>query len=193
MKQCPQCQRIFDDSWFACEGDNQELIEAKDAPDRQVAVSQKTIRYAGLWRRFAANAIDAFIVITATILLFVISGTRHLGAGSLAKTVNWGAQLATYMAIFIIFYLLYDAYFIYRWGKTLGKRITGIKATNADMSPISFKKSFLRIILYRIFYNLGFISGIGTILYITSAVMAHADKEKKTWHDKICKTVVIRL
>lgn len=94
-------------------------------------MEQKKLYYAAWWRRFGAFWIDMIVMLPFMIVQI--------------KIINSSPRM--YVATLIPFSLLCTGYWIYchgRWGKTIGKKLTGTCVTNLDGSHISWKQAFLR-------------------------------------------------
>ena len=91
----------------------------------------KNLYYAAWWRRFLAFLIDLIVFIP--LLVFQ------------TKAVQTSPRL--FATILIPFSLIMTGYWIYchgRWGKTIGKKLTGTCVTNLEGNPISWRQAFLR-------------------------------------------------
>lgn len=81
---------------------------------------------------------------------------------------------------FILMQIIYQAFFIYMYGKTLGKYLTKTKCVDYEFNKpnlvASLKRSLLRIISE--FFCIGF-------------MFAFFTKKRQTFHDLISKTLVV--
>jgi uncharacterized RDD family membrane protein YckC len=77
---------------------------------------------------------------------------------------------------------IYATFFLGRYGATLGKMACGLKVVRPDGDPIGYPRA-----LGRYFAEIlsGMILGIGYL-------MAAFDSEKRSLHDRICSTRVVR-
>ena len=81
--------------------------------------------------------------------------------------------------------LVYYVYFIGHRGQTVGKMVMKIKVVGLETGkPIGYGKAFLREIIGKILS--GLILALGYLWSIK-------DKNKQTWHDKIVKSVVVKI
>lgn len=86
----------------------------------------------------------------------------------------------------ILFLILWTAYFVWMvgtYGATVGKMVMKLKITKEDGKKVSYSDALLREIasyLSFIVFGLGYLNIIW-------------DKRKQGWHDKIAKTIVIRV
>ncbi len=95
-----------------------------------IEINGETV-YAGFWKRFGAACIDFFVFLPLLV-------THHF-------VMRQSISLA--IICVIIFYnirWLYEVYFNYRYGATIGKIAVGIKITFPNGSKIGLKQVFLR-------------------------------------------------
>jgi len=94
-------------------------------------MQQKQLYYAAWWRRFGAFWIDVIVLSPLMIMQ--------------TKVLRTSPRL--YAAILIPITLIFTGYWVYchgRWGKTIGKKLTGTCVTKLDGNRISWKQAFLR-------------------------------------------------
>lgn len=137
--------------------------------------------YGQFWTRFAAKIIDRMILV----LIYGI----FLGLGLLLKvTFPTDPDLASTLIVAAYFILIavgagFEAYFLPRYGATPGKMVLGLKVINADDGgPISTPRAvgrFFAEMLSR------------TICYV-GYLLCLFDDERRTLHDRICNTLVVR-
>jgi uncharacterized RDD family membrane protein YckC len=141
---------------------------------------QGTLDYAGFWIRFGAKFIDMLIVgVVGMIAGFGIGLVLGAGFDESAESlaVNFAIQ-----AVNILIPAVYGTYFIGRYGATLGKMACGIKVVRPDGGTVSYPRALGRHFAE---YLSGMILAIGYI-------MAAFDSEKRSLHDRICSTRVVR-
>ncbi len=143
------------------------------------------VRYAGFWIRFVARLIDGIILAIATtalraplFLALGISGTAILnpmapgliGAFVLSLVINTAVGVA------------YEAFFVSTRGATPGKIALGLKIVRADgrgVSPgLAIGRYFAQI--------------LSSLILAIGYIMAAFDAEKRSLHDRLCDTRVIR-
>lgn len=146
--------------------------------------------YGGFWRRFFAFVIDEMLLTGIGWIFFLIGGTA-LSLGVYRSGMTPDEEL--FMGLSLRYVLLYQlltgllsmAYFTYlhgMMGKTLGKKILGLKVMQETGESMRPGLAFLRWVGYiinTICLNLGFI-------------WVAFDGRKQGWHDKLAGTVVIR-
>jgi uncharacterized RDD family membrane protein YckC len=76
----------------------------------------------------------------------------------------------------------YDTWFVGKYGATLGKMACKIKIVVADGSSVTYLRAFGR----------HFGKWLSSIILGIGFIMAAFDEEKRTLHDRICETRVIR-
>ena len=155
-------------------------------------------QYDTFWRRIGARCIDAFIigfVFGIVNMIFILINSKL-------------TYLLPSIALFIL--LIYNFWFHYRYGQTIGKRIMEIKVLNISESRINFLQIIIRETLifivfysysiYRMWKNQNFtrldiiMVGIFNIalLLIDLSIIA-INNRKRALHDLIAKTVVVRI
>ncbi len=122
------------------------------------------VEYAGFWMRFAANFIDALILMIPNIVLVLAVETPASNLLSIALG------------------LVYLVGFWSTQGATPGKMALGIKITTVDGEPIDFGRAFLRYIGY---WASAITLGIGHLMIAFTG-------QKRGLHDYIAGTVVIK-
>lgn len=150
----------------------------------QTPVTQQLL-YAGFWERFAAIFLDGLILSTLSFLfnftvgfVLAISGIgggspTYLAVSTLTSTLMW------------IFQVSYAIYFIGSRGQTIGKMIMKIKVVKSETNEIpGYTTAFLRETVGK--FLSGIVFGIGYFVSIN-------DPKKQGWHDKMAKTVVIKI
>jgi uncharacterized RDD family membrane protein YckC len=110
-----------------------------------------TLRYASFWRRLAAFVIDMalciVVVFPITVLAVVLSnqvperdpqGTELVLAGVLLAIV-FGIGFAV-VGLFVFYFPILEG----RFGRTVGKRLLGLRVIKEIGTPVGFKEAFLR-------------------------------------------------
>jgi len=138
-------------------------------------------RYAGFWLRFAAILIDGII------LNIAIAPIRILLVGSFmgSMTDPWEAYrgvglLAQFLGLVLM--LAYESWFLVNKGATLGKMACGLQVIRASGGEITWGLAIGRFFARLVSYFTCFIG----------FVIAGFDNEKRTLHDRMCDTRVIR-
>jgi uncharacterized RDD family membrane protein YckC len=136
--------------------------------------------FAGFWLRFGAILIDGIIMWIVNMIIFIPLG--FIGAASSEQPgVMVVAQIFMTLFQFVI-PAVYDTWFVGKYAATPGKMACKIKVVAADAGQVSYARALGRHFSKWIS---GFVLGIGYL-------MAAFDDEKRTLHDRICDTRVIR-
>ena len=147
--------------------------------------------FGGFWRRLWAYIIDKFILYLMSLILFLI-GLIAMGLGgvspwSIIVTGDLPRGMGLFMAVYLLTALFMDmTYFIWfhgTVGRTLGKRLFGLRVIRISGEKMTLGIAFLRWVgslISGIFFFLGF-------------VWIAFDNRKQGWHDKIATTLVVRV
>lgn len=127
--------------------------------------------YAGFGTRLVAFIIDA-------IVLGIIGGgfTMTINSGGDATSASSGMSTLVGALYFILLWNYWD-------GQTLGKKAMGIKVVKEDGSKLDLGTAVVRYIGY-------FISAIPILL---GFIWVAFDSKKQGFHDKIAKTIVVKV
>jgi len=143
-------------------------------------------RYGGFWIRLAASIIDSIVVTIALFIIFfaigLIAGIAGLATGQRPSAT--GTTVETLANL--IYLLLYIGYFVYFWGmsQTPAMRWLGLQVVDATTgAKIGFGRAAIRY--------LGFL--LSALACDIGLIWAAFDPRKQGWHDKIARTVVIRV
>lgn len=153
----------------------QTMVSSTPTPSSFVEENNLNTKVASFGRRAVAILLDL-------ILLSLLSRVINLFSKPYLET-----QPVVYSLISLGDYMVFLSYWVLLTGfcgQTLGKKLMHIKVVQIDGSPVSFKNAFLREIPGK------FISLIPTGFGFLSAAL---DTQKRTWHDKIAKTIVVNV
>ena len=138
------------------------------------------MEYAGFWVRFGALLIDGIIMWIVNMVIGVPLGL--VGATSLEQpAVMVVTQLFIVLLQFII-PAVYDTWFVGKYAATPGKMACKIKVVTADAGQVSYARALGR----------HFAKWISGITLGIGYLMAAFDEQKRSLHDRICDTRVIR-
>jgi uncharacterized RDD family membrane protein YckC len=177
---CAECGKPFlkdemvqyENSWIcpACKPVFFQRVREGVAPRGEVT-------YGGFWLRLLAKFIDGIV------LQVVGLGARLLAMLVLSPNDQPGAFLVVIWILSLLIGASYSTYFVGKFGATPGKMACRMKIIMADGGQVTYLRA-----LGRHFAEIlsSMILGIGYI-------MAAFDEEKRTLHDRICDTRVIRL
>lgn len=155
-------------------------------------MTEDAAKMAGFFRRFAASFIDGLLFslpfcVVQTLLFFLVGDVDFMYSSK--ETVSQAIFLSTtvagvWLVAFFLIGVSYQVICLKLWGKTIGKKILGIKVVRADnLELVGYGKAFIRETvgkwLSSWIFNLGYLWMIW-------------DPKKQTWHDKIAGTIVVR-
>lgn len=147
-------------------------------------LSATDLVYAGFWIRFLAKILDGLIqgtvgIVGMIIMAFLVGVIAVEEGGD-----SWLASLIMnlYQLVSFGFGVFYATFFVGKFGATPGKMICGLKVVTSDGGRVSYPRALGR---YFAEWLSSLILGIGYI-------MAAFDDEKRTLHDRICDTRVVK-
>ncbi len=128
--------------------------------------------YAGFWRRVLGRIIDSILVGIVAGVIAAILGGGLAGGGGPNPAEN------------LIDVVLSAGYFLYFWtrGQTLGQMAMGIRLVDASGNPPDLQHAVIRLLM-------SFVSAIPLGL---GFLWAAFNPERRTWHDMVAGTWVIR-
>lgn len=145
--------------------------------------------YGGFWWRLLAAVIDYVTMYVVTQIVNMIFMFLFLGSTMLTKgnpTGRDAAQMFLYVGVTftvtIGIRLGYYWFFLHKFQATPGKLAAGVKVVRSDGSRLSHGRIVGRF----------FAEWISAIILCIGYLMAAWDDEKRTLHDRICDTRVIR-
>ena len=151
--------------------------------------------YAGWWSRVGAYVLDSLItfavtaipLIIAMVMIFSQTETYTTFGGETESEYTGGPLpiivLFVAFAIGLAFTIWNSIVRQGRRGQSLGKQVMGIKVVREnDGQPLGVGYSFLRYILFSIFANVCFLDVLWPLW----------DERKRTWHDMVVSSVVVR-
>jgi uncharacterized RDD family membrane protein YckC len=138
------------------------------------------MEYAGFWIRVGAWFIDYLIMAIASAIIYV--PLTFMGVSSFDEPAAFAIiQLISTILNFII-PAVYESWFVGKYAATPGKMACKLKVVMSEGDRVSFARAIGRHFAK---YISGLILGIGYI-------MAGFDEQKRTLHDRICDTRVIK-
>jgi uncharacterized RDD family membrane protein YckC len=175
---CSECGRIFatddmlrfGDLWVCAECKTQFVQKVKEG-----VLLTGQLAYAGFWIRAGAKIID-----------YMILGAVQMVSSLLTIFFSSIMNEVVVMILANLFYIAlgagYTSFFLGRYGATIGKMACQLKVIRPDGQQVTYLRGLGRYFAEMVS---GMILGIG---YIMSAF----DDEKRTLHDRICDTRVVR-
>ena len=179
---CSQCGRPFSqDDMIRLEGswvcpDCKPLVVQKL---REGAIVAGKMEYAGFWIRFGAKLIDY-------IILFVVNALITFVGGILMPVSELSFSIIALQLVLALFQIAvgvsYATWFVGKYGATPGKMACRLQVVTAEGGKVSYGRACGR-------YFAEILSGM---ILLLGYIMAAFDDEKRTLHDRICDTRVIR-
>lgn len=181
--QCSECGQAFakdemirfEEAWV-CAGCKPVFVQ-KIREGLQVAGA---LDFAGFWIRFGALVIDTMILLAVNLITRLPLSFLMVSAGnSTGRFVV--LQLVTTL-IQIIIPAAYTTWFLGKYGATPGKMACKIKVVRADGGPIGYGRALGR----------HFAVWLSWMILCIGFLMAAFDDQRRTLHDRICDTRVVR-
>ncbi|HTR42989.1 MAG TPA: RDD family protein [Pseudomonadales bacterium] len=185
---CAECGKIFPPDETIRYGDVRVCASCKPLflQKLQEGASLNTgeMRYAGFWIRVAARIIDGLIIGVPLGIVFVIvmvSLVRPVAGQTPPDTILPALMPSLIQVVFLGIQMVYEIFFLGKYGATPGKMACSIKVVTADGGSIGYGRATGRFFAY-------LLSGI--ICYI-GYIIAAFDQQKRALHDYICNTRVV--
>jgi uncharacterized RDD family membrane protein YckC len=177
---CAQCARTFPKSemvqyeglWICatCKPTFFQRIREGISPRAELT-------YGGFWIRFLAKFLDGIV------MQVVALGLRFVLGLIFDPTTQAAPFLIVDWIVSLIINASYATYFVGKFGATPGKLACRLRIVMADGSPVTYMRAFAR----------HFAEILSSITLGIGYIMAAFDDEKRTLHDRVCDTRVIRL
>jgi uncharacterized RDD family membrane protein YckC len=180
---CSECGRVFAEEEMIRFNDARVCAGCKPVFVQKIKEGVSVggaLNYAGFWIRFGAIAIDGFILWIINLILFI-----PLGIFMPTSNENPFATLSFMPLLMLLQYAIpaaYDTWFVGKYGATPGKMACKIKVVVADGTPVTYSRALGR----------HFAKWLSSIIMGIGFIMAAFDDERRTLHDRICETRVVR-
>lgn len=165
-----------------------DALPVSPAPALASPGEPRDLAYAGFWIRFVAKLIDGFVL---GIPITLIVAVAVVAMGGLAAITRRGQDMAFLLPIahlalqlvLTILTVLYNTVLVGAWGTTLGKKACGLKVIKADGGKVSYGRACGRAFAEIV---------SGMVCYI-GYIIAGFDEQKRSLHDHMCDTRVVRV
>ena len=165
----------FQDSWVCAECKPVFVQKVKEGVSVAAAMD-----YAGFWIRFGALAIDGFILGIINLVIFIPLGML------MPTSPETPMAILSFMPVLMLLQYgipaAYDTWFVGRYGATPGKMACKLKIAVTDDSRLSYLRALGR-------HFAKYLSGM---ILLIGYIMAAFDDQRRTLHDRICETRVVR-
>ncbi|MBN1847088.1 MAG: RDD family protein [Deltaproteobacteria bacterium] len=175
---CVECGNTFPkddmiqygDSWVCARCKPVFVQKLKEGVNLPVAME-----YAGFWIRFGAKIIDGIIISVINEMIEFAAGFVWISASNPSRTgISFLLQVAVTAA--------YTTFLLGRYGATIGKMACKLKVVTPEGEPISYLRAFAR----------HFAEWLSALILFIGYIMAAFDEQKRSLHDRICDTRVVR-
>ena len=180
---CTECGRQFPADELVAFGNSYVCAACKPVYTqklREGIVTGAAMPYGGFWIRFVAVVVDALILwvvsmfYSAPLLVFVGFNPRDTTRLLIAEGVL--------ILLSFLVGVAYETFFVGRYGATPGKMICHLKVVRPDGSRLTYMRSMAR----------HFAKILDSFTFLIGYIIAAFDDEKRSLHDRICDTRVIR-
>lgn len=181
---CAECGQTFNFDDVIRLGDQYVCATCKPVHIQRMqegGVVASTMEYAGFWVRFAARFVDGIITGIINMIIGVVAGIALGGASATPEQAMQAQLIGT--AIGLVVQIIYEVFFIGRFGATPGKMALKLKVVRPDDGNVSYGRALGRWFAMQL---------SGLILMIGYLMAAFDREEHKSLHDRICDTRVIR-
>jgi len=194
---CSDCGRLVERSSLVALGNGAVCPECRDARFRSPqagAGAAPRFEYGGFWIRFLAKILDGFVLFFIELfplfLLSVVTGKPlfNFDVGMLERPDDFSVMMGNFIyslcqsLIQFVILVSYKTFFVGKYGATPGKMVCGLQVVRPDGGRVTYLRAFGR-------YWAEILSGLTLMI---GYIIAAFDDEKRSLHDLICDTRVIR-
>jgi len=182
MRFCSECGRSFSTDDLAAFGDSLVCAACKPIYTqklREGVLTHQMHRFGGFWIRFVAILIDGLIL--AVVSMFYTPFISLVGFDAHDPSrffIAFGILLSVQFTV----RMLYETGFTGRFGATPGKMVCHLKVIRPDGRPLTYLRSWCRFLAKE----------VNTFTLLIGYIIAAFDDEKRTLHDRMCDTRVVR-
>ncbi len=155
--------------------------------------------YGGFWIRVLARLVDGLVLMVPSILVIVlVAGTSFFSAilgGDISALTSSAPMLIVAGLINAAMAAAYEAFTTSTYGGTLGKLALGLRVILPDGGMLDLQQALIRYLLYGAGGLIGLIPVIGllgSLLTLVDNVSAAFDPQKRTIHDRLAHTFVVK-
>ena len=149
----------------------------------------ETMPYARFWPRFGAKVVDMILEGVVGYSTGALAGLIVFGTARVAFTQPDGMDDFAYFAFYALMFVfnslvgaLWLGWMMTKWGASPGKLLFRLRVVRPDGSGLTFRRAFAR-------YFAEILSAIGCLI---GYFLVLFDEEKRSLHDRICDTRVVR-
>lgn len=182
---CSQCGAQNSPDAKFCVACGNQLVLANAPASLSKDTANTVPPFAGFWFRTLAAIVDSLLSQIAAVLLVVPLGFA-LGASmageSSSAEIEAAAQAMGFVVGFLINWLWFTLAESSHWQASIGKKLVGLKVTDANGERISFGQANARY----------WSKILSTLLFFVGFLMVAFTAKKQGLHDKIAKTLVVK-
>lgn len=160
-------------------------VEERSEKEEKTSSWDRALR-GGFGLRFMAFAVD-YLIVFLIFIIFVVCGLiaveltpgrdLEISYGNFFKLV-----LPALVPLGLMLSLTYFSFFHGAWGQTIGKMIFGLRVVRVDGQPLSFFRALARTISY----------ALSALPLFLGFFWVGLTSSKRSWHDRISGTMVMR-
>jgi uncharacterized RDD family membrane protein YckC len=142
--------------------------------------------YAGFWIRVLAKFVDGLVLMLALspfLAWFLYVGFKRASTEPQSMSTAIDAASIIFQVAYLLLTVGYNVWFLGRYGATPGKMACKLRVVRPGGQPVTYPQALGRVLSE-------FISGL---ICDIGYIMAAFDSEKRTLHDRIASTRVIRI
>jgi uncharacterized RDD family membrane protein YckC len=185
---CSECGRAFSqdemiqygNSWV-CAGCKPIFVQKL----KEGMTVSGAMEYAGFWIRFGAKFIDGLILLAINMFINIPAHLLMAGFSSEQSPADIAIFFIIQMTLVVLqtsIGVAYATWFVGKFAATPGKMACGIKVVTSEGGKVSYWRAFGR----------SFAEMLSYMILLIGYIMAAFDEQKRTLHDRICDTRVIR-
>lgn len=140
------------------------------------------MEYAGFWLRFGAKIIDGIIIGVINIIISLMIGMAMTPTVSSEDPTAFTSLWMVLQFLQVATAATYTTLLLGKYGATVGKMACRIKVVTANGERISYPRALGR----------HFAEILSALVLCIGYIMAAFDNEKRSLHDRICNTRVVR-
>jgi uncharacterized RDD family membrane protein YckC len=187
---CSECGKPYPPDELAAFGTSLVCAACKPAFTQKMREGLQpagSVHYAGFWIRFVATIVDQIVLYIVDMLFFAISMLFfRIDFANAGRSQADLMRLLSFEGVWLLFnlivYAIYDTWMTGRFGATAGKMACSLLVVNSDGSKISYQRALGR----------HFAKYLSSFTLLIGYIMAGLDEEKRSLHDRICNTRVIK-
>ncbi len=187
---CTECGRLFfQDELVSFQGSLVcETCKPAFLQKLREGVQTTPMAYGGFWIRFGAKIIDYIIMTIVNYAIAIPLGWLIMPKMDPAGMSDPAAFKSVIIPSIILslfqwgITIFYATWFIGKFGATPGKMACGLRVVTAENQKVSYLRAFARF----------FGEMLSGMILLIGYIMAGFDAEKRTLHDRICATRVIK-